>query len=98
MKMTVYDGGGVGREDNCLEKWPRTRSWRSPQAMLRCLPFISKAMGRWQRSILSKHRIKKIQYIHWNVHMGKIKQYVIIHSVYTIKDGKSHRVISQSLT
>lgn len=84
----MYDGdeGWEGEED--LEKWAETRSWRSPWTMLRHLLFILKAVG-WTQKGFMQAQDKRIQCIYWNVHIGKIKKYVIMCSVYTIKDGKS---------
>ena len=99
MRVTVYDrvGGWVGEEDHGLEKWARTRSWRSPREILQCLPFVLKAMG-WPQMGLKQAQDKRIQCIYWNVYIGKITKYIIICSVYTVKDSKGHRVIRPVLT
>lgn len=80
--------GWMEEEDYGLEKWARTRSWRSPWEMLHCLSFVLKAVGVATEGFLGK--IKGF--------IGENKKVMIIRSVYTIKDGKGHRVIRPALT
>lgn len=72
IRVIVFDRGEgwIGEEEYGLEKWTRTRHWRSPGAMLRGWPFILLAMGLTAQD-------KRIQCVYWNAHFGKRKKNVL---------------------